>query len=364
MTHNPQPPAETPSSEDTSQADASKRRPRRRFWRAVRLSFVVLAFSVCGLLLLIRFAPQVLLQAVGFVPEGDVEIFWQNLGIFRPDTDDATAIAELVGVPLVLTQAPTEAFTPLPPASLTPTLTPTITATTNAGIVPQATSNATTQATATPLPTNTPLPTATHSATPVVSDLGDVVDPSLPPVISLAGFFGQELELDRFAMTANVPVPITLSLETGRIAADYFQIGDDLSGNSLGLVQYSEEGIDILCRSWPDFCDNSSYRIIEVDFRDRGAILYAEINASNVYWQELGIALVLNDDNITFQPVGIILDGEALSFPTSGPVARALNTLIEKGNEALRSAFIRSGPYELRLDALRLTEESLTIVLR
>lgn len=332
---------------------------RRGCWRTVRIAVLVLVLLAGGLLLLIRFAPATLLQVAGFVPEGDVEIFWTNLGIFAPDTDDATAIAELVGVPLVLTQAPTLAATPSPLPSLTPTPSPSPTS-----IAPPVTSEAVSQATPSPLPSNTPLPTPSISATPVVSDDAEVVDPNAPSVVSLAGLFGDPLALDMFAMSASVPVPITLALETDQIAAEFFQIGDDLAGDPLGLIQYNEEGVDILCRSWPDFCDNQSYSIIDVDFRERGAIIYAEINVSNVYWQEVGVALLLNEDNVSFQPVGLILDGEALSFPTSGPVANTLNTLIARGNEALQSATIRSGPYELRLSALRLTETSATIVMR
>lgn len=142
-----------------------------------------------------------------------------------------------------------------------------------------------------------------------------------------------------------------LSFNRGGLFANAAWVGESHLGKPLGIVEFAEETLPLLCATYFNGCRTPLYRVDRVDFRPGGMVLYGSINAG-VQWQQVGLALRLNEDRRTLALAGIVLNGEVFAPPTSGRLADILNEAIGRGNQALQVMRLESPPYTLRLSEI------------
>lgn len=167
--------------------------------------------------------------------------------------------------------------------------------------------------------------------------------------------------------------PDTITLDTGGSGrftvdsagtfAETVVIGESVEGDSLGVVEYSEEALDDICAAWLGGCATEHYRVQRVDFRPQGAILYGSVNLGGL-WQEAGIALVVTPDRMGFEAVGVVLDGMLYAVPAEGEIAELVHRLVTEGNTALRRVRVQAGDRLLALAEMQVTDDRLTLILR
>ncbi len=167
--------------------------------------------------------------------------------------------------------------------------------------------------------------------------------------------------------------PGTITLDTGgsgRFAVDSagtfaetVVIGESVEGDSLGVVEYSEEALDDICAAWLNGCATEHYRVQRVDFRPQGAILYGSVNLGGL-WQEAGIALVVTPDRMGFEAAGVVFDGMLYAAPTQGEIAELVHRLVTEGNAALHRVRVQAGDRLLALAEMQVTDDRLTLILR
>lgn len=285
--------------------------PRRRGCGCALLAFLAaLTLLISAAAAVALFAPGIVLRLFTFDSRGDVEQFWQTL---ESQTTDAPAplpeslFARLpTSTPPMIAAAPTSAPTPEPlptQSAAPPTDAP---------------------------PTETPTPTAT-------------------PVNPYHVWF-------RYAEAPSTVFVIAegymdLSFNRGGLFANAAWVGESHLGKPLGIVEFAEEALPLLCATYFNGCRTPLYRVDRVDFRPGGMVLYGSINAG-VQWQQVGLALRLNEDRRTLALAGIVLNGEVFAPPTSGRLADILNDAIGRGNQALQVMRLESPPYDLRLSEI------------
>lgn len=146
--------------------------------------------------------------------------------------------------------------------------------------------------------------------------------------------------------------------------AETFLVGESVAGQPLAIAEYQESALASLCEFWMDGCQNDRYRIDRIDFRDGGMIIYGDINVGDMVWYEgIGIALRLKADRITFEPAGMVWEGELFDLPDSGPLAEQIAHLAQVGNNGLVDLRMDLDNFSLELAELRLNDDSLLLIM-
>jgi hypothetical protein len=167
-----------------------------------------------------------------------------------------------------------------------------------------------------------------------------------------------------YSMTSNGPITMTSADAQREGFAEAFLIGESIEGSPLAVAEYREDALGSLCDFWMSGCKTNRYRIERLDFRPGGMIVYGDINIEGVYWYEnVGVALQLNADRISFEPVGIVWDDELFALPESGPFADRIAELAALGNRSLAALRMEIGGTPVRLAELRLTDEQFLLIL-
>ncbi len=280
---------------------AGQRRSSCLLWL---IPFVILA--CVGVFLLASALPGLLLQAVGFRPQGSVEDFWEQV-VVTP--------FEVVNLP------------PTPPVVQG-----------DAG-----------SGNATP--------------TPVIVAGGGV--PGSNPGGSAAGSVYQG-----WFQSYSVPAEIQISSATGSVTlqtassfTDAVWVGQAVDGAPLAVISYNENALDGICRTLLRGCVTDQFRVTAVDFHAGGMLVYGAASLGGLT-QGLGLLLVLGPDMKSVMAHGIVLNGQVLAVPTDGDIASYVNQAVAQMNTALSQLRILANGYSLGLVQIRLSEITLDLIFR
>ncbi len=269
-------------------------------FRFIRRSLILLIFIGGGLGLVARFQPGLLLQLVGFQPQGDIDEYW-------------------------IEQIAVEAFTPHYTIPKTPASTLTVQA------------------------PPTPIPTRRTTQTP-------------DPRETYLSWFAQSQPPEVLTVLSEGIIHATFEDELAH--AETFEIGTDVNGRNLGLIEFEEDAWQDICESWAEFCKTDLYSVRDVDFRPGGAIIYLSLLVEGVPVQNIGVTMVIEPDGLRMSSAGIILNNELYMFPANGLIANTLSHLIQRGNHALTHAQIQTKGYSLTPANLLFTEDRMFMILR
>ena len=272
-----------------------------RVFRFIRRVLFLLVLIVVSLVLVIQLQPGLLLQLVGFQPQGDVDEYW-------------------------IEQITLEVVTPHYSILETPSATVTT-------------------------PTSRPPRAATQTPAPTQD----------PRNIYLS-WFEQSQSPDTLTVFSEGVINATFESELAH--AEIFEIGTDVDGRNLGLIEFEEDAWRDICVSWAEFCETDIYRVREIDFRPGGAIIYLSLFVEGIPLQDVGVTMILEPGGIHMTAAGIILNDELYAFPSEGLIANTLSHLIQRGNHALTQAHIQTELHDLTLMNLYFTDNQLFMVLR
>lgn len=360
---------------------APPRRRARQRWLLISLCCLGLAGIV-----LVRVLPLIILRGTGFTPQGDVDRLWETLrlsfqreqsaatsGAAQPDLPALPPDALLLATPVhdtpqadnttgpeTLPVSPTQratlrVTTAAPPTTLprSPVSRPSPTAT----APPNAAPSATPPPSATPVspsstarPTRTPPPEATPTPDTRIdaryrdlfrrAEVPDVVQFFSAGFISHLAFFSDE----QFAQE--------------------LWLGDDRNGEALGLAIFAEPGIERFCAARPDYCTGTRFRLVDVDFRPDGLIIFGNLRLGDFWSPDIGVALLLQPEQLVFEPVGLVWENTLYNFPPTGPIADAVATLFDRGGQAFEQLQVTMDNSTLTVREIELTDEQLVLVLR
>ncbi len=313
----------------------SVRAPRR-----VLIILVVLTLLIGSAIL---FGPPLLLRVLNFVPRGEVDTYWTQL-------EQQASVAPQPLPAILSTRRPT-LVAALPtdtrqPGTATFTAAPTLTAT---PVRVTASPTAATPDQATPLPSDTPTLTPTDPPTPT-------------PTNPYADYFSVAFEPDSVRVLARGY--LNLSLQGSKTFANALWVGRDTNDQPFGVAEFDESAIPALCQQYFKNCVSSHFRVDQVDFRPGGMMVYGSVNVLGLYWQPVGVALLLDSTRTHLKLAGMVWNGEVYEMPTTGPLASTLKDLANRGNAALDHLNIYASGYDLTVAELYFDDTRLMVVLK
>ncbi len=278
--------------------------------RGFKPVWLVALIPVCGLclvvvLLLVAFLPRLALQAVGFVPKGDVDSFW---------VEQLTLEPVAIGSPVL---------PPPPPAN------------------PGAGGGA-----------------GVENPTPVVIAGSGA---AAAGGSTYQGWFASATSPE--SVVIGVEGRSSVTLDTSQPATDGVVVGQATDGYGLGVVTFEEGDLAGICATLLRGCAAERFTVRRVDFRPNGAVIYALVSVEGIS-QEIGAALTLTSDLKGFQAAGIVLNGMLYAIPAQGEIADLVNRLVTDGNTALGDMTVQAAGYALTLARIEITDSALTLVLR
>ena len=307
-----------------------------RALRRVLIILVVLALLIGSAIL---FGPQLLLRALDFVPRGKVETYWTQL--------EQQASVEPQPLPAILSTRRPTVVAALPtdtrqPGTATFTAAPTLTA---APVAIPVSPAAAMPDQATPLPSDTPTPT----------------DPPTP-TNPYADYFSVAFEPDSVRVLARGY--LNLSVQGSQTFANALWVGRDTNDQPFGVAEFDESAIPALCQQYFKNCVSPHFRVDQVDFRPGGMMVYGSVNVLGLYWQPVGVALLLDSTRTHLKLAGMVWNGEVYEMPTNGPLASTLKDLANRGNAALDHLNIYASGYDLTIAELYFDDTRLMVVLK
>ena len=325
---------------------ASFPKAKRRFTPR-RFLILLLALVAVGLLLVLVL-PTIMLRVLNFVPRGDLQDFWNEV-------QHETRTAPIALPSILQTRLPIQVVA-LPTATATNTT------------VPAA-------ATATPQPTQpvvkrtTPLARATQPATEAAAPTlvpSETLTPS-PTLVSTAtnpyaAWFSSAFEPDKVRILSKGHIDLTLN--GGDAFANALWVGKDTDDLPLGIAEFDENAIPQLCAVYLNNCRDPRFRIDKVDFRPGGMLVYGSVNVANLFWQQVGVVLLLDENGLTLKIAGMIWNDEVYEVPKTGQVAVTLNDLTARGNAALSTLDIFAPGYDLTIAQMYLDDNRFIVVLK
>ena len=289
-------------------------RPRRRFNPKWLLGLIPACLACMAVVVLaVVLLPRLLLQSIGFTPQGDVDAFWTEQLTLEP-VSRATPVL------------------PPPPPGANPVT----------GVI---------QAT----PTALVLPGSGGSVQQQSAGGGAVVSEPY------GGWFasgGQPA-----SMVIGVQGGSNVTLDSSQPFADSALVGQGTDGYGLGVVQFQETDLGGICAALLRGCTSDQYTIQRVDFHPGGAVIYAQVNVAGL-WQAAGVVLTLGADQKSFQAAGVVFNGVMYGIPSSGEIATLVNNMVGSGNTALRDMRVQANGYSLSLIQMSVDETTLTLILR
>jgi hypothetical protein len=141
--------------------------------------------------------------------------------------------------------------------------------------------------------------------------------------------------------------------------------GTDSSNQPTAAVTFDENGIyQEICSRAMELCDgsNGQYRLVQVDLRPGGAIMYADVNYQG-FQQRVGAVTTLDASGRHFEVQGIDINGTLFSAP-EGEIAALAEEVEQKGNEALDEISLQAAGTDYSLSNIVITDESLVLVMQ
>ncbi len=152
-------------------------------------------------------------------------------------------------------------------------------------------------------------------------------------------------------------------MNTADFYASTVWVGTGVDGYPLGLVEYRENALDGLCRTWLQNCAIEQARLTSVDFRPGGLIAYGTVNLGQIA-QDIGVAVALGADRKSLVPVGVVVNNQVYAVPAEGQIADMVNDIVSRANNILRDVRVQAGGYTLSLVEIGLTNDGVMFVLR
>ena len=278
-------------------------RPRRRFNPKWLLGLIPACLACMAVVVLaVVLLPRLLLQSIGFTPQGDVNTFWTEQLTLEP----ISRATPILPPPPPGAEAAAGAIQATPTALVLPG---------NGGSEQQ------------------PAVAPSTGGGAVVSD-------------PYGGWFasgGQPA-----SMVIGVQGGSSVTLNSSQSFADGALVGQGTDGYGLGVVQFQETDLSGICAALLRGCTSDQYTIQSVDFRPGGAVIYAQVNVAGL-WQAAGVVLTLGADQKSFQAAGIVFNGVMYGIPSSGEIATLVNNMVGNGNTALRDMRVQANGYSLSL---------------
>ncbi len=287
----------------------TRKLPARRRQRGSCLLWLIpfVVLGCIGAVLMISALPGLLLQVVGFRPQGSVEDFWEQV-VVTP--------FEVVNLP------------PTPPAVQG-----------QAGVTG---------------PTPTP-----------VSVAGGATGSSS----NSAGASGSNPYQGWF-QSYSVPAEIQMSSGTGSVTlrtaeslTEAAWFGQAVDGAPLALISYNESALDGICRTLLRGCVTDQFRVTAVDFHPGGLLVYGAVSLGGLT-QGLGLLLVLGPDAKSVAAQGVVLNGQVYTIDVNADIARYVNQTVAQMNTALSQLRVQASGYSLGLVQIRLTDTTLDLIFR
>ena len=320
-----------------SKASLPKTKRRLTLRRFLILLLALLALS----LVLVLVLPTIMLRVMNFVPRGDLQNFWNEVQL-----ETGTAPAAL---PSILQTRRPVVVNALPTASATSSLiAPSATQTPR---IPSATPQVASQALETAAPTLLPSATSTPAPT---------LEPT--PANPYADWFSSAFEPAKVRILSRGHIDLTIN--GGDAFANALWVGQDTGDLPLGIAEFDEEDVPHLCEVYLNNCRDPRFRIDKVDFRPGGMLVYGSINILNLFWQQVGVVLLLDENGLTLKIAGMIWNDEVYEVPKTGQVALTLNDLTERGNAALSTLDIFARGYDLTIGQMYLDDNRFIVVLK
>jgi len=285
----------------------SARKRRRSSCLLWLVPFVIL--GCIGVVLLASALPGLILQVVGFRPQGSVDNLW---------TQVAATPFEVVNLP------------PAPPAMQNETV--------GGG------------------PTPTPVSVAGNSGGAGGS----------APAQGSAGASPYQSWFQSYNVPAEIQVSSTtgsVTLRTAESFTDAAWFGQAVDGAPLAVISYNEAALDGICRTWLRGCVTEQFQVTAVDFRSGGLLVYGTASLGGLT-QALGLALVLGPDMKSVAAQGVVLNGRLYGVPASGDIASYVNQAVAQTNTALSQLRVQADGYALGLVQIRLTDTTLDLIFR
>ncbi|NPV68956.1 MAG: hypothetical protein HPY64_17665 [Anaerolineae bacterium] len=282
------------------------RRQQHRSCLLWLIPFVVL--GCIGAVLVVSALPGLLLQAIGFRPQGNVEEFWEQV---------AVTPFEVVNLP------------PTPPAvqSQAGTTGPTPTPVSVAGSVTGSGGSASTGASG-----NNPYQ-------------GWFQSYSVPAEIQVSSGTG------------------SVTLRTAESFAEAAWFGQAVDGAPLALISYNEQALDGICRTLLRGCVTDQFRVTAVDFHPGGLLVFGAVSLGGLT-QGLGVLLVLGPDMKSVVAQGVVLNGQVYTIDVTADIASYVNQTVAQMNTALSQLRVQANGYSLGLVQIRLTDTTLDLIFR
>ena len=132
------------------------------------------------------------------------------------------------------------------------------------------------------------------------------------------------------------------AFSTDELKIEQMERGQMMTGEMMLYAEYSEQGLNEVWQEKLSAFANPSPELAaqvknaRVDLKSDRAIIYADVNMGTK-WQEVGIILTLDKQNLQFAVDGVEFAGEYYTPPTQGTVAELIIRLEENINEILRS---------------------------
>lgn len=308
------------TSSHTGQPSAKRRGCFRLLLIGCAPLLLITCIAVAALL-----SPGTVLRLFNFDRRGDLETFWHEL---EPEVTQAILLPPVLREQLpTATRAPTLTPTRSAPLAAQPTVTeiPLIADPTELPFTPET-------------PTPTPTPTSIYQAWFRTSTIPEVV------LVKAEGY-------------------MNLSFHRTGLFANAIWVGESYVGQQLGILEFEETAVEMLCELYFNNCRTPFYRVDRVDFRRGGMVVYGGINVG-FWWQDVGVALVLNPDNRSLRFAGVLLDEELYAPPTQGRIADVINDLVTRGNAALQQLTIQADAYTLHFSEMWFDEDRFVAVLQ
>jgi hypothetical protein len=154
-----------------------------------------------------------------------------------------------------------------------------------------------------------------------------------------------------------------MALSGSEIFAETVWFGEGIDGYPLGIIEYREDALGGICRTWLQGCATDQYLVRSVDFRPNGMVIYGSVYLGGL-WQDAGAAVVITSDGIGFQAVGVVINGTLYALPPAGEVTQKVNEWVAQGNAALRQTMVEVDGLTLGLAQMRASDDHLTLIWR
>lgn len=273
----------------------------------IPLVAVMAALCIVGLIVL---SPGSALQILNFDRRGDLETYWETI---EPQT--TREVADLP--PILLDGLPTARPSLTPAPSRTP------------------------DASQTPAPTSSFFPTA------------------LPTNPYQAWF--RTAYIPRI-LQVNAEGFLNVGFQQSGLFADAVWVGENYNGTPLGILEFDESAIGLLCEAYFNGCESPLLQVNRVDFRRGGMVVYGRVN-TGLWWQEVGVVLLLNPDNRTLDLGGLLVNEEIYAPPEDGQLAAVLDDLLRRGNAALTALTVQADDLTLRFAQMWFDDQRFIAVL-